>query len=99
MSICIEREKLLSINSVPARLEKITGKRLSLPTVYRWINFGIAGVKLESVCIGGTQYVSQESLDRFFAASTEARRKRHAKKTRQGIKRARIQREADRLGI
>lgn len=53
------------------------GRRLHLSTVHRWRLRGVAGVKLETVLIGGRRYTSREALQRFFARSTAARDGQH----------------------
>ena len=42
------------------------GKRPNISTVYRWMVDGVRGIKLESICIGGTRCTSIEALQRFF---------------------------------
>ncbi|MHB9081060.1 MAG: DUF1580 domain-containing protein [Pirellulaceae bacterium] len=46
--------------------------RPHISTVWRWINRGVRGVKLETVMIGGRRFTSREALDRFYAATTAA---------------------------
>lgn len=46
--------------------------RPHVATVWRWIQRGCRGVKLESVLVGGVRYTSQEALGRFFQAVTAA---------------------------
>jgi hypothetical protein len=36
-------------------------------TVWRWILKGVKGQRLESACVGGRRFTSQESLSRFVA--------------------------------
>ena len=105
MAIDIHAEELLELNKVPANLERRTGKRLNVSTVYRWINRGIAGVKLETILIGGSRFTSAEALNRFFAQSTLAKQGKLSTATAEGIRRAKAIREtqveqrAKRLGI
>jgi len=42
-------------------------------TVHRWITYGVHGVKLEAVSVGGKWATTPEALDRFFRAVTERR--------------------------
>jgi len=105
MAIDIHTEELLELNKVPANLERRTGKRLNVSTVYRWINRGIAGVKLETILIGGSRFTSAEALNRFFTQSTLAKQGKLSTATAEGIRRAKAIREkqveqrAKRLGI
>jgi len=50
------------------------GGAVSSPTVYRWCKRGIAGVRLESIHVGGVMMTSRQALQRFFERVTEARR-------------------------
>ncbi len=44
----IGNEELTPIRQVPARLpRRVTGRQVHVTTVYRWINHGVRGVKLE----------------------------------------------------
>ncbi|WP_390884436.1 DUF1580 domain-containing protein [Humisphaera borealis] len=45
------------------------GRRLSCATLYRWINNGLRGVKLETVLIGGSRCTSVEACERFIGAT------------------------------
>ena len=56
------RESMLTLN---AAAQTVPGKP-HVGTLARWIRFGIRGVHLESLMIGGRRYVSRESIDRFF---------------------------------
>ena len=42
------------------------GKRPHVSTLYRWATAGVAGVKLETIRVGGTLCTSLEALQRFF---------------------------------
>ena len=64
--IDIGNEELIPIREVPAKLPpRVNGKQVHVTTVYRWINHGVRGVKLESLKVGGTTYTSTEALQRF----------------------------------
>ncbi len=64
--IDIGNEELIPIRILPARLpSRVNGKQVHVTTVYRWINYGVRGVKLESLKVGGTTYTSTEALQRF----------------------------------
>jgi hypothetical protein len=105
MAIDIHKEELLELSKVPANLERRTGKKLNASTVYRWTNRGIAGIKLETILIGGTRYTSAEALNRFFTQSTLAKQGKLSTATPEGIRRAKanrdkqIEQRANHLGI
>jgi hypothetical protein len=64
--IDLTNEQLVPIRQVPARLPlRPNGKKLHISAVYRWINGGLKGVRLETTKVGGTTYTSLEALHRF----------------------------------
>ena len=64
--IDISTEHLIPISDVPRRLPpRPTGRRVHISAVYRWIQRGVRGTRLESIKIGGTAYTSSEALQRF----------------------------------
>jgi hypothetical protein len=105
MAIDINAEELLELSKVPANLERRTGKRLNVSTVYRWINRGIAGIHLETILVGGSRYTSAQALNRFFTQSTLAKQGKLSKATTEGIRRAKdirqkqVEARAKRLGV
>ena len=59
-------EHLVPIRDVPKCLPpRPTGKRIHVSAVYRWLQRGVHGIRLESIKIGGTTYTSREALQRF----------------------------------
>jgi Protein of unknown function (DUF1580) len=50
------------------------GCKVSSSTFWRWSNIGIAGEKLETICLGGARCTSKQAIQRFFDAVTAARR-------------------------
>lgn len=68
MPIDIQSESLVSIKETPARLPS----RPHVATVWRWIQRGCRGVKLETVLVGGRRFTSEESIQRFVEATTAA---------------------------
>ncbi len=68
-------ESLLSLPEtaklVPRRR---AGRKVATSTIYRWINRGVAGIRLEALSAGGGLVTSREALDRFFRDVTAARR-------------------------
>jgi hypothetical protein len=73
MAIDTSREELLTFAQAAHRCRPAGCKPVSPSTLWRWHRKGIAGVKLETICLGGTRFVSSEGLSRFFTAVTEAK--------------------------
>ena len=64
--INIATENLLTLPDAAKRLPRRRRDRpVHVSTLYRWISRGVRGVRLEAVQIGGSLYVSQQSLQRF----------------------------------
>jgi hypothetical protein len=61
-------ETLIPIEQVPDELPSNPHPS----TVHRWRLRGIAGVKLETLKIGGRRFTSKEAIERFINASTAA---------------------------
>lgn len=73
MAIDAVNEELITFGQA-ARRARPQGQRPAAPcTIWRWHKKGVSGVKLETICIGGTRYTSAEALKRFFDAVTLAR--------------------------
>ena len=69
--IDVAEETLVPIRDVPKRLPpRPGGRRIHISAVYRWIQRGVRGVRLEAVRIGGTTYTSLEALQRFAEQSS-----------------------------
>ncbi len=45
----------------------------SYPTVFRWVNHGLGGVKLESLVVGNRRMTTKAAIQRFFDRVTEAK--------------------------
>lgn len=58
-------ETLIRLAEVPNHLPKRRGRKIHVASVYRWVKAGLSGVRLETVYVGGTQFTSEEALDRF----------------------------------
>ena len=69
----IADERLISLKDLPKYLEARDGKRLALPTIYRWINSGLCGIRLEVIYLAGRAHTSVEALRRFDLAVTTAK--------------------------
>ncbi|MEX2389193.1 MAG: DUF1580 domain-containing protein [Phycisphaeraceae bacterium] len=66
MMIDIHEDQLIPIREVPKRLPaRPSGRQMHISAIYRWIQRGVRGVKLEAVKIGGSSYTSLEALQRF----------------------------------
>jgi hypothetical protein len=62
----IEGETLVALREVSKLLPlRPNGKRVHISAIYRWVQRGIKGVRLEAIRIGGTTYTSREALQRF----------------------------------
>lgn len=73
MAIDVLQEELLTFAQA-ARHARPRGSKPAAPSsLWRWHTRGIAGVKLETICLGGTRYTSAEALQRFFDQVTAAK--------------------------
>ncbi len=72
--IDIIEEKMIALRDVPRHLPaRPNGKRIHVSAIYRWSFRGLRGVVLDTVRVGGTQYTSEEALQRFAEALSAAR--------------------------
>ena len=70
--IDIANEEPIALRNVPSILPATgRGKRLQVSAVYRWVQRGLDGVKLEVIRIGGRRYTSVEALQRFAEHRTQ----------------------------
>lgn len=58
-------EQVLTIPEAAKRLPGRRGKPIHVSTVYRWIQTGVEGIRLEAARMGGTMVTSVEALQRF----------------------------------
>jgi hypothetical protein len=64
--IDLASEQLVSLHDVPKLLPpRPNGKRVHISAIYRWVQRGIRGIRLEVIRVGGTTYTSREALQRF----------------------------------
>jgi len=63
-----QSETLVPINAAPMHVPT----RPHVATVWRWIQRGVRGVKLDTVLIGGKRYTSTEAIARFIGGTTAA---------------------------
>lgn len=68
IDIDIDRERLLTISAAAKSLPH----RPHVATVWRWVQSGCRGTKLETILIGGRRYTSEEALQRFIERTTAA---------------------------
>lgn len=88
--IDLQSEKLVPIRMVPKLLPRQpNGKRLHISAVYRWMERGRKGVRLEWIKVGGRRYTSREALQRFSEACTEAEQGSHVEPNRRTTNRQR----------
>jgi hypothetical protein len=66
--IDLDNDVLLTIPQAAARLPG----RVSVASIYRWMQRGIRKVRLSTVLIGGRRFVSLRALEEFIAATTAA---------------------------
>ena len=58
--------------------ERRRGVKPNPATIWRWMQQGVRGIKLESIMVGATRCTSIESLQRFFNRLTEAADAEHS---------------------
>ena len=63
--IDVNSETLLTVRQVARRIPGQRGKPINISAIYRWIQRGVDGRRLEAVRIGGRFYTSVEALERF----------------------------------
>ena len=66
-------EALIGFVEVTRRFPKTNGRGLHVATVHRWRKPGVAGVRLESLRVGGRWMTTIEAIDRFVTATNAAR--------------------------
>lgn len=76
--ILVPGDKLESLTSILKNdwFPRPNGKPMSVATLSLWATRGVRGVVLETVSIGQCVCTSKDRVDRFFAALTEAKRRR-----------------------
>ena len=75
--------------------ESLIGKRPAPSSWHRWRIKGVSGVRLETILISGRVLTSREALVRFFRESAVAKNQRLSKSTSEGIRKAKLMREAE----
>ena len=96
MVIDLEHESVLTLKEAAKALPALRGRKIHLSTLYRWIERGVDGVRLEALRLGRTLVTSREALQRFAerrgTGATSSRRRRDAGSDR-------TERELDRRGL
>jgi hypothetical protein len=60
-------EELLGLAELARRLPKIDGRKVAIPTIWRWCRKGLRGVRLQYTRVGRRICVSPDALSAFFA--------------------------------
>lgn len=68
MSIEFQNETLCTITEAT----KIFPGRPHVATVWRWVNNGVRGLRLETIKVGGRRFTSHEAIERFIERNTAA---------------------------
>lgn len=101
----LPEDRLIRLTEVPALLEKITGARVHVASVYRWVQRGCKGVFLETEMLGCCEMTCERWVREFrqktTAAAKAARHRTPPSEPSRDRKREREQakRELDRAGI
>lgn len=67
MAIDTKTETLVSLREASKSLPEVGGRRPHYATVCRWANWGVRGVRLESIRVGHKLCTSTEAVQRFLA--------------------------------
>lgn len=68
MHVDLKTETLLSLTDAAKAVPPVDGRRPHVSTIWRWINKGLRGVRLESVRVGCRICTTHAALARFFDA-------------------------------
>lgn len=64
---------LLSLADAAANLPSLKdGRPIHVTTLWRWARYGLRGIKLETIKIGGRVFTNRQSLQKFFADVAKA---------------------------
>jgi len=88
-------EDVFPLRETPKRMK---GRRVHPSTVWRWVQRGVRGHKLETIRIGGITCTSEKALARFFAALSNANSSK-AKPINDAARQAAVERELARFGL
>jgi hypothetical protein len=59
----VQNQQLLTLRQASKQIPS----RPHVATLWRWVNKGCRGIRLESWLIGGLRYTSEEAIEKFFA--------------------------------
>lgn len=65
--IDVLNEELIALTDVADHLPRRGGRKVNYSTIFRWVQRGIRGKRLETVRMGGCRFTSKAALNRFFA--------------------------------
>ena len=100
MAVHLLDERSLTLAEAAKLLPPLRGgKRVHLATLYRWVQRGVAGVRLESVRLGRTVVTSREALQRFAERLSAGRRPAGAASPEAARRAARVDADLDRHGL
>ncbi len=54
------------VNKLPWLPRRRRGRKIHTSTVFRWVQVGLRGIRLEAIRVGGTRCTSEAALRRFF---------------------------------
>lgn len=66
-------ERLLSFEEVAQLVHERTGRRPAFCTIARWASRGVAGIRLDTLCVGRKSFTTARSLEEFFRQVAQAR--------------------------
>jgi hypothetical protein len=87
------------LSEAPDHFPRRKGKRVSLPSVYRWVGSGYRGVRLQTVVVGGVRYTSPHAIAQFVADMTSIRDGTSPARVPEPVGRAAISQQLDQIGI
>ncbi len=61
----LKGERVVQLPEAANLLRQTTGASYHPATLNRWARFGVRGVRLESILVGGRRLTSKQALDRF----------------------------------
>lgn len=67
-----QKEEMLSLAAAAREVPGRSGRGVNVSTVWRWVQRGIRGVRLETLVCGGVRFTSRQAIQRFFVATTVA---------------------------
>ena len=100
MPIDIFAEHVITIAEAVRALPRVRpGRKPHRSTLYRWMDSGVGGVRLEFARIGGTRVTSREALQRFVDRRSDGPRPPGHPREQDENRASRIEQELDRRGL